>query len=966
MAKKKETPRERREREKQARLIHFARSSASETPEAADEAAIEIRPVTEETKSAEASVKKFDRKSIAKANGLKSTFLLGEDMVFMTSFGPGSLAQPEKHIVRSQVENIRHTFTACPISAQAVAIRGVAGETKVSLPLAVTNSLHAKDAVEKLYFGRSFKDNVHVQIAYNIMDIRKFFAVYANIICHTVDNMSRGYAEQDEDSPVKTVDADDFLGVFPTMAKMQEAKGAYDLLQSRLVRVDAKKNELQIDLAAEGVLAENIKKRLSPAPTDTALRDYIANRLHFNMPKNLLNAARNYRSVLNLRDTAQYFPEASTDSRGEFDIRKTYAILRILGILRQASFHEQRSTAAWLFRLDDNHSADATELKDILAQVLKQRLDGINREFIKKNAVCLGILFRLYPQASKEELVNAYYRFIIRKDDKNMGFSIRRLREVLLTFPDALFLTEPRYDSVRQKLYNLLDFIIFYRYLHDTRHAEKFVESLRVALTEENKIATYFVEANALWKSIKNDVLSTVVPEMKGSRIKELQKAGVRAMSVAVTEPADLSAFSKAMYAVSLLLDGKDINTFFCALINKLENIASLLDVLKERHIPVSFRQDYQMFERSRKYADDLRLIRSLARMNKGKKNQKNSDVTIKERVYLDAAAVLGEYDKNKVRRMFHLGEAVDRENRRKNQAIHSFRNFIINNMIYSSRFVYVCRFMDPKKAQVIMRNPALVSFILKDMPQTQLERYCRTLELPVSEEPEEMAEKLTEQLLRVNFQTFSEVSSDTAAAREKERLKALIGLYLTVLYLLVKTLVKINASYSMAFAILERDAAILSEKYPEQNFIVQSKGDNTAQYMCLTAFFAEQRWLNPRVKKSIDNNKGYYSDNTFRVYRNTVEHLLVPLKFADYAGEITKVKSLFDVYHYLIFRLLENNRKVGFTAAVKENDIPGKVHTYQTVSKDFLYGINAPLAYNAARYINLSNREQFLLGFGK
>ena len=33
-----------------------------------------------------------------------------------------------------------------------------------------------KDIIEKMYFGETFDDNIHIQIAYNIMDIKKIFS----------------------------------------------------------------------------------------------------------------------------------------------------------------------------------------------------------------------------------------------------------------------------------------------------------------------------------------------------------------------------------------------------------------------------------------------------------------------------------------------------------------------------------------------------------------------------------------------------------------------------------------------------------------------------------------------------------------------------------------------------------------------------------------------------------------------
>lgn len=992
MAKEKETPWERPEREKAERMVRF--TPQEEKPVSEQPAAKAVPPEVKTTAPEEAAPqeKKSRRKGIAKANGLKSAYLLDEHNCFMTAFGRSSRAMPEKSIVRQNVEDLQKTFTVKTKAPRRFVVSGAAGQAVVTLPKEDANQLHAKAAVETMHFGKTFADNVHVQIAYQIMDIKKLFAEYANMVVHSVDNMRRDHAVQTEDDTPEN-DQSDLLGTFPTMLSLENANTAYELWKSELLRVENKayKAKCQFDTPQARELRKLITEHYhisKEAVNEADIENYAKDALKFNKPEHFANAVRNYRSVVKLQEAAQYFPGAFLTA-GRFDPNQTFAMMRILGNLRQASFHELNSTATWFFQLDT--MADR-ETHAALNTIVSGRLNSLNKGFVKKNTVNLAILFELFPEIPRSELVNRYYRFIICKDDKNLGFSVKKLRESMLTFPENLDLADPDWNGSRQKLYQLWDFVICQYYRDRPEQADDFVKTLRRTLKGEDKEPLYRKEAHTIWESIRSDVRGTVLENVKsGTNLKDLQNTFIGAKVESIIKPEDISLFAKAMYCICLLLDGKDVNLFLCSLINKLENIASLLDVIKmqpldnelrtaiqtsqpeqtiselleKRELPDHLRAEYRMFEDSRKYASQLRIVQALTRMFKSKKSKKTSQDHIKLSTYLDAAAVLGEFDREKVEKDFRLAVRGDKS-RKENAIIHGFRNFISNSVINSSRFAYVCRFMDPKDAQIIMGNENLTFFVLKDVPQSQLVRHCINCGIPQSEDCEVMAGKLAKRLKEVNYGYFQSIGFGRVSEKTREECKRLIGLYLTVLFLLVKDLVRVNVNYSMAFGLLERDAAILNVQF-SRKFSVSSSGKNTAPYACITDFFAEKKWLNKRVKISIDRNAAYYSDQTFRQYRNAVEHLAVPLKFADYAGEITRpVKSLFDLYHYVMFRYLEDAKNCQFTQAVRDNKISEKVHEYQTVSKDFLYGLNKPLAYNAARYINLSNREQFLAGFGK
>ncbi|MGN0114246.1 MAG: type VI-D CRISPR-associated RNA-guided ribonuclease Cas13d, partial [Acutalibacteraceae bacterium] len=276
------------------------------------------------------------------------------------------------------------------------------------------------------------------------------------------------------------------------------------------------------------------------------------------------------------------------------------------------------------------------------------------------------------------------------------------------------------------------------------------------------------------------------------------------------------------------------------------------------------------------------------------------------------------------------------------------------------------------------------------DIPEAQLIRYCKTAGIAFdgkNSNSAKMAKDLAEMLNNVRFDNFLKVKqivqANSEEARQKERYKAIIRLYLTVLYLIVKSLVKVNMSYTIAFGILERDCSIMNQKYNCGDYFIRKKigcrPDNSNIYAYaatkITDDFKKAGRLNKRVETSIETNKALYKDDLFYEYRNNVAHLNVIAALPKYVDRIKRVKSYFDLYHYILFlKLMENspNYLQSSIDSVKNHicsngkTIYENVCEYNTVSKDFLYGINTPFAYNAARYINLSNREKFLEGYGK
>lgn len=933
-----------------------------------------------------------DKKSIAKANGLKSTFKLGESTYFMTSFGKGNEALPEKYITGSDVEDIRKTFTAkVKENQKQTIINGVTKiPTEVQLPGVDNNLLQAKSTIEKLFFDKSFEDNIHIQIAYNIMDIKKLISVYANNIIYTVNNLLQ-------------IDTNkDFIGQFPTMNGFQTAQIAYEINKTKLITSDkGYRDYFYIDMS--GVWNVEKDKSLSALnnivkkKSDRNLKYFqnisncIVNELGFRNFRDIQKTAESFEKIhKNLARCANYFSDVLADKDGNTNLNYTYECIRLLGTMRQTAFHSKefsdpsKRNDYTLFEIDDEADANT---RAVLDTITKNKIEAVNNSFVNTSTVNLNILFSIYPNTDKKKLIKEYYDFAVRKQHKNIGFSVKTIREILLTRDELKMLSKKDYDSVRQKLYSLFDFIIYTYYINNNEKIAEFVNSLRQLNTkndnestlEEKKHNLYENEADSLWESnnIKDIILKKLIPGIDKCKtsngIKSLKKQIDKTLKSdilsTVSASSSLSYFSKAIYCICAFLDGKEINMFLDSIINSFDNIVSLIKSADYANINIKFSDSYSFFDDCNEYANELRFVKSVARMNKGKKAVKNSSVNIKGFQYYDAAATFGETDREKVKSLFKLSEKCSKEHK----TDHTLRNFFINNVINSNRYNYVIRFINPTNVRKIMQNRVLVSFALGEIDDKQIIRYCESTQIfydPKNPDYDKMRHLLSEKLINVCFDTFAKVSNSSKEAIEKERLKSLIGLYLTVVYLITKSLVKINTSYSIAFGIFERDCLIMKEKAklepsPDTRLIKNISINNNP--IGLTEYFIKNNRVNSRIQKLVSLNKNHYNNETFKYFRNNVEHLAVVSRFPDYADDIQKIDSYFDLYHYLMLRILKE--ETFGNSSIKSDFTNSKIDealSHQSAWKDFLYGILSPFAYNPARYINLACKNKFLAGYGK
>ena len=76
------------------------------------------------------------------------------------------------------------------------------------------------------------------------------------------------------------------------------------------------------------------------------------------------------------------------------------------------------------------------------------------------------------------------------------------------------------------------------------------------------------------------------------------------------------------------------------------------------------------------------------------------------------------------------------------------------------------------------------------------------------------------------------------------------------------------------------------------------------------------------------------------------------------YAADIGKFSSWFELYHYIMQRIVFDMYKKSPNAA--ENNYKQLIAKHHTYCKDLVKALNTPFGYNLARYNNLSIGELF------
>lgn len=915
MAKKnKMKPRELREAQKKARQFKAAEINNNAAPAiAAMPAAEVIAPVAEK------------KKSSVKAAGMKS-ILVSENKMYITSFGKGNSAVLEYEVDNNDYNKTQlsskdnSNIELCGVNEVNITFSSKHGfesgvEINTSNPTHRSGEsspvrwdmLGLKSELEKRFFGKTFDDNIHIQLIYNILDIEKILAVYVTNIVYALNNM---LGEGDESN----YDFMGYLSTFNTYKVFTNPNGS--------TLSDDKK--------------ENIRKSLSK----------------FNA---LLKTKR--LGYFGLEE-----PKTKDTRVLEAYKKRVYHMLAIVGQIRQCVFHDLSEHSEYdLYSFIDNSKKVYRECRETLDYLVDERFDSINKGFIQGNKVNISLLIDMMKGYEADDIIRLYYDFIVLKSQKNLGFSIKKLREKILDEYGFRF-KDKQYDSVRSKMYKLMDFLLFCNYYrNDIAAGESLVRKLRFSMTDDEKEGIYADEAAKLWGKFRND-FENIADHMNGDVIKELGKADMdfdeKILDSEKKNASDLLYFSKMIYMLTYFLDGKEINDLLTTLISKFDNIKEFLKIMKSSAIDVEceLTAGYKLFNDSQRITNELFIVKNIASMRKPAASAKLT-------MFRDALTILGIDDKitdDRISEILKLKE--------KGKGIHGLRNFITNNVIESSRFVYLIKYANAQKIREVAKNEKVVMFVLGGIPDTQIERYYKScVEFPdMNSSLEVKRSELARMIKNIRFDDFKNVKQQ-AKGREnvaKERAKAVIGLYLTVMYLLVKNLVNVNARYVIAIHCLERDFGLYKEIIPElasknlkNDYRILSQ---TLCELCDNGDESPNLFLkkNKRLRKCVEVDINNADSSMTRKYRNCIAHLTVVRELKEYIGDIRTVDSYFSIYHYVMQRCItkrEDDTKQ--EEKIKYEDDLLKNHGY---TKDFVKALNSPFGYNIPRFKNLSIEQLF------
>lgn len=918
MVKKQKMTAAMRKEQKLAKSAQYSNAAKKQAETAAPQAAANVpnAPVTDIP-----SQPKTERKSLTKAAGLKSAIVVG-DTVYLTTFGKGNAANTEVQISADNQATSVLKETQKPklqiddVTDAKVDFRGVIrpkdalktdnpthtkGDTSKS---ARTDMLSLKSELEKHYFGQTYDDNCHIQIIHCILDLEKLLAVHVGNAVYTLNNLLGA------DLP----DGEDFIGYL-------SARNPYDtFLHPENSRLD-----------------------------DSAKSNIKASRGYF---EKFLKCGR-----LGCFGNAFYVNEKQLRDKKEI-----YHMLCLIGQIRQNISHGNNQV--FLSRIYDTAHIPQ-EFRDTTDKLYSEMLAKINADFLETNTVNLVILKDVMPQADFQEIVRLYYDFIVVKSYKNMGFSVKTLREKMLDGEDAQIYRDRKYDSVRSKLYKLLDFSLFYYFQKHPKHTEQIVGQLRAALSDADKERIYNAEAEAVWTECK-PLFEAIREKMNGKEIKDAQAQDAICKQVSlegVTRTAQVSDFSKLMYLLTFFLDGKEINDLLTTLVNKFDNIASFLNVAKDIGVPCQFSSAYSLFAQSASVADELNVVCNLARMQKPHPNAKKT-------MYKDAIDILGmkqEISDAELDAMLNTILCLDDQGRKIRGADTGFRNFIASNVIESSRFRYLVRYSDPKKVRAMANNRAVVQFVLNRLPDEQIARYYQSCMNKANGVPQRdvMVKQLCDLIVNMRFDDFEDVKQNDKKTtpenrRQKQQYQAIISLYLTVMYLLMKNLINVNARYVIGFHCMERDAFFYRINCTFDYRAVTETLLNEPNSKSL--YLRRNRRLRECVRQDLENSKDLkFNDRTDAVkyFRNNVAHLSVMRQAHKYIDDIREVDSYYGLYHYIMQRLLCDSA-VRYVASAAEHPYFKSLLTYRTYCKDLTKAYCVPFGYNIPRFKNLSIKELF------
>ena len=686
-------------------------------------------------------------------------------------------------------------------------------------------------------------------------------------------------------------------------------------------------------------------------------------------------------------------------------------VLKILSAVRHDLAHYKRDSVLFSRKLETGIQGIKKDDWTIINEHYSGMIKRINRSFLTNSKTNLVILFEILatPPAEQKKIVEEYYGFSILKQGKNLGINMKKLRE-LITEQFFAEIKDKSYDSIRQKVYTILDFVLF-RIVRDSNDLPQILQELRDSENDEKKEEVY---KKSLWvygprlKSQIGDFLEKIRTEISVFTTTKLEvEMDSRAFLTDEAEP-----LVKLLAFLCNFWDGKEVNEILSVYVHKFESIQSFLDTLRDLNDEAVFTSKFDAFNSGNfagNAADQLRILASIGKM-------KPDLAGAKRALFHDAIETLGIIEHSDwlgedgvvndemIDQYILAGSKVSQAEREK---INPFRNFIANNVIESRRFIYLARYSKPKAVRALMNHPEIVKYVLTRLPEKQIDTYFANISDDENISVKLKIEKLKDRLTGFSFDLFLKnkegiIDNTKLSVGNKnveiERLKALTGLYLTVAFVAVKNLVKATARYFIAFSAFERDYALMLQKDPDlKSFSLVPEGRKPENIYALTEYYLKKEEENDyhpepgqpfdkeACRKHLDSIRRHFTkkwrdifrkeiDEALQIHptgllgraaRNQVEHLNVVMDaLPKYVGNFARnedrtkkwrMTSYFRLYHYLMQRIFcdaaELNIPEEWKKKILETGLP---------SKNLIHACFVSLGYNLARYKNLTTEALF------
>lgn len=837
---------------------------------------------------------KLNKKTKAKAYGLKSTFYYGSD-VYTSQYGNANEAILTQKIYTNDLVDNLYDERLFDIDSkkQSLLLERANSNDKVPINNPLINRrqdpLNMKANIEKKIFGTTFEDSLHIQIAYNILDIKKILTLNYYDVINSIKSLVRNEKEED-----------DFVGSINYIYK-------YNQLNNKVY------NEYCDFL-------DDAQRRL---PYFDAFMQYKRNKKG---------------DWINVEEADEY----------------NYNVLRIISLFRQFIAHARLQTEKKQEFKDSDFvifnsnylKTKNSELSKIIEDKFSEALKSINANFNANSRTNLRILSDILKVPNDNKLANDYYKFSIYKDNKNLGINIKKLRETVYDLINQeTKVREQENDSIRNKINKIFDYLVYLFLTKDSLYV-KYVEKLRASANDDEKSDIYYDLAKQF---IKTNTYKSVVSSIKKEVKVKNNKGNEIEYKIEMLSPNNFSLFSKSIYYISSFLSIKEKNNLITSLINKFDNISTFLDVFKSINQPIEFDENYKLFNESLEIKKQLRIVQSLSGM-RGDPN--------KPAVYYNDALISMSAKKEELK---DIKEYMEVQPKGKKQ----FRNFIINNVVKSTRFQYIVKYVQPNQIVEIIKNEKVAKSILLTIPEPQLERYRVILNIKQGSKID-VVNSIYNSLSKFNYDVLY-VNKDKIENKEKvENIKALVNLYYTIPYLLIKNLVNINAIFIMGFECFERD-------YYLGNSTNLNLKDNIKVLQLLNIVKENayspinpvkrnerkklhvKRWMEENISEYLNNKIGFGFIRNRTLHMNYVTSAYIYMRDIDINLKEIDENNLpyYDIYQYVVQKKYLEDTK-------SENVYSQALLKYRTYNKDFTKILYTPFAYNVARYKNLTIKELF------